>query len=106
MRTSGCGCDSREFWIGLSDMDEQGNWKKWNSGAPVTVSSWDWADWIINRDRHIKVAEHCAEMMRPYWWYRVEWNDLKCDTKRRFVCENTSLTTSSKDVEVVCGDSG
>ncbi len=107
-----------DMWIGLSDMDEQGNWKKWNSGAPVTYSNWDEGEPNIDKDQHTKEAEHCAEMMHTRYRgilyyivygnrrYRGEWNDLKCDTKRQFVCENISLTTSSKNIEVLCSDSG
>ncbi len=97
-------------WIGLSDKDEQGNWKKWNSGAPVTYSNWDEGEPNIDKDQHTKEAEHCAEMIgydwNDGWKYNGKWNDLKCDRIRRFVCENTRLTTSSKNTEVVCGDSG
>ncbi len=103
-------------WIGLSDMNEQGNWKKWNSGAPVTYSNWREGQ-PNNEDQNTKEAEHCTEMMRHIahksfwtkkwndrgWRFHGKWNDLKCDTKRMFVCENTSLTTSSKDIEVTCG---
>ncbi len=94
------------LWIGLSDKYEQGNWKKWNSGAPVTYSNWMEGEPNIDY-QNAREAEHCAEMMRSNWWsYRGKWNDLKCDRKYRFVCENTSLTTSSKNIEVLCSDSG
>ncbi len=93
----------QDYWIGLSDTDEQGNWTKWDSGAPVTYTNWYEGERNIE-NQNIKEAEHCAEMKGRNSNYH--WNYLKCDTERWFVCENTRLTTSSKDVEVVCSDSG
>ncbi len=89
-----------QIWLGLSDIDEEGNWKNWKTGAPVTFSNWDWGE-PNNIDKGTEKPEDCAAMVD-----NGEWNDSMCGKKLRFVCENTSRTTSSRNVQILCNDSG
>ncbi len=82
------------FWIGLSDRHTEGNWRKWNSGAPVMYSNWRSGE-PNNNAHHPGEPENCGEMN-----YRGKWNDEQCNKKRWFVCENSSRTTSSGNVEI------
>ncbi len=88
------------IWIGLSDSEEEGNWKNWNSGIPVTYSNW-MANEPDNNARYSKDPEDCAEMTSGHGW-----NDLKCDKKWRFVCENTNRTANNRNILIFCNESG
>ena len=76
------------YWIGLSDIDNEGEWKwtdgtglirynKWKSGQPN--------DWHDDQD--------CVAILEGHYWtshYNAEWNDLKCSINLGYICEKSS----------------
>ncbi|XP_078030297.1 C-type lectin domain family 4 member E-like [Epinephelus lanceolatus] len=65
-------------WIGLNDRDKEGTWM-WTDGTPLTVAYWrGWPDnWR---------EEDCVEILAGKKT-RENWNDLRCDTSKPWICE-------------------
>ncbi|XP_041667821.1 CD209 antigen-like isoform X3 [Cheilinus undulatus] len=75
--------DSREknsgFWIGLRDVDEEGNWR-WLDGTPLTVSFWN------TGEPNNQGNEDCAATYprdNPFF----SWNDAPCSHHLKWICE-------------------
>ncbi|XP_059199181.1 CD209 antigen-like protein E [Centropristis striata] len=75
----------KDTWIGLNDRDNEGVWK-WVDGSPLTV-----AYWVIgqpdNGGGDPKYGEEdCVELLTGRE-VRVNWNDVRCDSNKQWVCE-------------------
>jgi hypothetical protein len=66
------------WWIGLHDLDLEGA-HTWVDGAPLAQST---ANWDVGQPDNYNGNEDCVELQ-----VEGEWNDLRCDIKRGFVCE-------------------
>ncbi|XP_076854347.1 uncharacterized protein LOC143509448 [Brachyhypopomus gauderio] len=67
-------------WIGLTDVDTEATWK-WVDGSSIKNTGF-WASGEPNNAGD----EDCGEIRN----YREKgWNDIKCDTKNKFMCEKT-----------------
>ncbi|XP_070535732.1 macrophage mannose receptor 1-like [Ptychodera flava] len=67
-----------EFWIGLTDRDEE-NGFTWSDGTPVNFVSWDDGEPNNHNDK-----EDCVEMA---FAAPRGWNDQKCTKNRNWVCK-------------------
>ncbi|XP_075967355.1 C-type lectin domain family 4 member E-like isoform X3 [Anarhichas minor] len=77
---------TRHSWIGLSDRDEEGTWK-WVDGTPLTEAYWG-LDEPNNGGGDPRVGEEdCVEIVVGRNAER-NWNDLRCDESRKWICEN------------------
>ncbi|XP_062401407.1 hepatic lectin-like [Sardina pilchardus] len=72
----------KEFWIGLTDKDKEGDWK-WVDGTVLTTQFWDELQPTNDGGN-----EHCAET-RPRA-YITNWNDVPCSTPNIWVCEKSN----------------
>lgn len=66
------------WWIGLHDRDVEGA-HTWVDGAPLVQSS---AKWDVGQPDNYNGNEDCVELQTE-----ADWNDLRCDIKRGFLCE-------------------
>ncbi|XP_053335428.1 CD209 antigen-like protein E [Clarias gariepinus] len=68
-----------QAWIGLSDRETEGEWK-WVDGTPLTTEFW-----ASGEPNNGGGDENCVE------FYSGDtgnfWNDLKCFTKLKWICE-------------------
>ncbi|KAK9538101.1 hypothetical protein VZT92_005658 [Zoarces viviparus] len=71
-------------WIGLSDRDEEGTWK-WVDGTPLTEAYWGLDE--PNNGGGDLGEEDCSEIVVGMNAER-NWNDLRCDNSRHWICEN------------------
>ena len=68
------------FWIGLSDVAEEGHWT-WSSGATAgDFEAWDRGEPNDHQN------EDCVEVHADTW----SWNDFDCGAAKPFVCEGPS----------------
>ncbi|KAM6897978.1 C-type lectin domain family 4 member E-like [Lycodopsis pacificus] len=72
-------------WIGLSDRDDEGTWK-WVDGTPLTEAYWGSPPDNGGGDPQWG-EEDCAEIIDDRNAER-NWNDLRCDNARKWICEN------------------
>ncbi|XP_043083016.1 macrophage mannose receptor 1-like, partial [Puntigrus tetrazona] len=72
--------NKREFWIGLTDIDEEGAWK-WVDGS--TLTSGFWASGEPNRGR----AENCVVTYLTKWPRLIGWLDVECNDAFQLICE-------------------
>ena len=95
---------SIEFFVGLTDYDEEGVWKWASSGKILNCTKrslrkasnckpYPWGPWGKNEPNG-KKKEDCAsiEVRRKYSWDDdLEWymNDIACSTKTNVVCEKS-----------------
>ena len=70
------------FWIGIHDITNEGNFTYDSDGQKISYKNW-----FPNEPNNIGSGEDCVEIMGG------NWNDLPCNGKRSFVCENTQLGT-------------
>ncbi|XP_048008545.1 CD209 antigen-like protein E isoform X3 [Megalobrama amblycephala] len=66
--------DCSSFWIGLTDIDEEGSWK-WVDGSTPTF--WFWWTNEPNGQR----GENCVQ------YYISNWADYPCDDAHLWICE-------------------
>lgn len=71
INTYNCG-----VWIGLSDQEEEGQFKWENSNLPVTFSNW------LPGEPDGREHKNCVEMLHD-----GKWNDRHCWRNNPFVCE-------------------
>ncbi|XP_026112872.1 CD209 antigen-like protein C [Carassius auratus] len=69
---------SDHFWIGLSDIDEEGRWK-WVDGSTLTSGFW------ASTEPNGKEKEDCALNYPPGW------GDFPCDYTYKWICEKSVL---------------
>ncbi|XP_035860393.1 C-type lectin domain family 10 member A-like isoform X1 [Sander lucioperca] len=71
-----------QYWIGLTDRDEEGTWK-WVDGTPLTLKSWEKAQPDNGSGDPWWGDEDCAHIRA----ISSEWNDLSCKTALEWICE-------------------
>ncbi|XP_054471972.1 CD209 antigen-like protein E isoform X4 [Anoplopoma fimbria] len=73
-------------WIGLSDRDNEGTWI-WIDGTPLSDTVKYWNEPPNNGGGHPQSGEQdCVQIVvrrNP----RGNWNDLRCDKSRQWICE-------------------
>ncbi|XP_065811165.1 CD209 antigen-like protein E [Labrus bergylta] len=73
----------RDTWIGLSDRDNEGIWK-WIDGTPLTQAYWKIGE--PNNAGNHGIGENCVHLI-PDTETEENWNDLKCDASKQWICE-------------------
>jgi len=86
-----------DFWIGLSDRSEEGDWR-WLDGSAVEYEG-AWADGEPNNYGN---GEDCAE---SNWGGDARWNDAPCSGEQPYVCEFPSPGVQCVD-DAPCGENG
>ena len=71
------GISWQEWWIGASDLDEEGRFA-WTDGSPF-----DAAFWADGEPNNYDQREHCAHLAS---WADGLWNDIPCDAGMFYVC--------------------
>ncbi|NWI32261.1 CL17A protein, partial [Sula dactylatra] len=71
--------DNRVFWLGLTDMQKEGNWQ-WVDGSPVSVLFWNTGE-PNNAGHH---GEDCATIFS-----NGHWNDIICSSTEAWICERS-----------------
>jgi len=72
--------DRRDYWIGLTDSENEGTWK-WTSGATLT----GYNNWLDNQPNNHNDQDCGVITIRNQ--NAGKWNDIPCSAKRRFICE-------------------
>jgi len=72
----------QRWWIGLHDHAVEGAFH-WVDGAPLQPSS---ANWAAGQPDNYNGDEDCVELQAI-----AQWNDLRCDIKRGYLCEGPPL---------------
>ena len=67
-----------EYWIGLSDRDEEGNFT-WTDGSAVAYK--DWRKGEPNGQRR----ENCGHYFKTV--KEQKWNDEPCNRRKRYICK-------------------
>ena len=70
------------FWIGLSDVQQEGSWIWMNSGTVLTYQSF--TNWEHGKPDNYQDNENCAciDSARNYLW-----DDWPCQTGKHYICE-------------------
>ncbi|XP_008335870.1 C-type lectin domain family 4 member M-like isoform X2 [Cynoglossus semilaevis] len=68
------------FWIGLTDIDNEGDWK-WMNGQRLIEGYWN--DGEPNNNNN----EDCAGVFPKDHLHFKSWNDFPCSTHLRWICE-------------------
>ena len=90
----------RRYWIGLTDLLEEGKWGWAGKGRPLTYNSMWYPNQPdhVNRDGSIKTGrpQHCVCLWNPAYWkldangqksQRHSFDDAECDRQYYFICE-------------------
>uniref|UniRef100_A0A663E8B5 C-type lectin domain-containing protein n=1 Tax=Aquila chrysaetos chrysaetos TaxID=223781 RepID=A0A663E8B5_AQUCH len=77
--------DHRVFWLGLTDMHTEGNWK-WVDGSILSLSFWNSGE--PNNVGH--QGEDCATI-----YSSGHWNDATCSNAEPWVCERSCYCPSN-----------
>ena len=77
---------STSLWLGLTDAGYEGDWQ-WITGEAPRYDRWKYGE-----PNDFQSGEDCAE------WFPEDglMNDLDCDTKRPFLCEQLSRDKPSQ----------
>ncbi|XP_055525940.1 C-type lectin 37Da-like [Wyeomyia smithii] len=77
-----------EFWIGGSDLAEEGTFTWMNTGQLVK-----YVNWSPNEPNNAFESEDCMELVYiPRFEQVWSWNDNNCETKKSyFICEGSGL---------------
>ncbi|XP_071338217.1 CD209 antigen-like protein E [Trachinotus anak] len=75
----------KETWIGLTDRDKKNTWK-WIHGAPLTQKYWKKGQPDKGNGNPKWGEEDCA-VIEPGMKPEENWNDLRCDASRQWICE-------------------
>ena len=77
------------YWIGLSDIDNEGEWK-WTDGTGLTGYK-KWKSGQPNNQG--RDGQDCVAILQGNYssvHYNAEWNDIKCPRKLRYICEKST----------------
>ncbi|XP_052441464.1 uncharacterized protein LOC127981504 [Carassius gibelio] len=72
-------CGSDHFWIGLTDVEEEGRWK-WVDGSTLTSGFW-----ASGEPNNQGTDEDCANTRSSGWF------DSPCDSSLKWICEKSIL---------------
>ncbi|XP_026103485.1 CD209 antigen-like protein C [Carassius auratus] len=72
-------CGSEHFWIGLTDIEEEGRWK-WVDGSTLTYRFWK-----SGEPNDYQGNEDCANTHSSGWF------DTNCDSSVKWICETSIL---------------
>ncbi|XP_065074019.1 C-type lectin 37Da-like [Ochlerotatus camptorhynchus] len=77
--------NATRFWLGASDLAEEGVYTWVSSGRLVTFTNW-----AENEPNDVNNTEHCIEIIHNTYVNRLwEWNDIECrQFQAYFVCES------------------
>ncbi|XP_058456749.1 C-type lectin 37Da-like [Malaya genurostris] len=80
--------NATRFWIGASDLAEEGIYTWISSGRLVTFTNW-----AANEPNNINNTEHCIEIIHNIYINQVwQWNDMECRNEiAYFVCESEDI---------------
>ncbi|XP_053382474.1 perlucin-like protein isoform X2 [Mercenaria mercenaria] len=70
------------YWMGLSDMDQEGTFKWYGTNDVVSFT-----DWISGEPSNGGGTEHCVHF---YHGHSYSWNDAQCNSLMKAVCEQKS----------------
>ncbi|XP_042610473.1 CD209 antigen-like protein E [Cyprinus carpio] len=76
--------DKREFWIGVTDIVEEGRWK-WVDGTSVTSGFWASSEHI--REPNGGRLENCAVTYLKKNPELIGWIDVNCNGAYQWICE-------------------
>ncbi|KAK2871202.1 hypothetical protein Q8A67_023729 [Cirrhinus molitorella] len=76
--------DKRQFWIGLTDIDEENRWE-WVDGTNMTTGFW------ASKEPNGKRDENCAVTYLTKHPELTGWIDVKCDDAYQWICEKSIL---------------
>ncbi|XP_042600705.1 C-type lectin domain family 4 member F-like [Cyprinus carpio] len=79
--------DKREFWIGVTDIVEEGTWK-WVDGTSVTSGFWASSGHI--REPNGGKLENCAVTYLKKNPELIGWIDVNCNGAYQWICEKSS----------------
>uniref|UniRef100_A0A668A767 C-type lectin domain-containing protein n=1 Tax=Myripristis murdjan TaxID=586833 RepID=A0A668A767_9TELE len=68
-------------WIGLSDLETEGEWK-WVDGSSLSYTSW-----MENEPNDHGKSEDCGELVPE----KDGWNDFPCSAGRPWICEKKTV---------------
>ncbi|XP_060777561.1 C-type lectin domain family 4 member E [Neoarius graeffei] len=78
------------YWIGLSDIEEEGVWK-WVDNTPVNNTYWDkWDEEPNNHQSGGLHGEDCAVLNS----HSKSWFDVPCDNIYKHICEMDAITVN------------
>uniref|UniRef100_A0A673KEY8 C-type lectin domain-containing protein n=1 Tax=Sinocyclocheilus rhinocerous TaxID=307959 RepID=A0A673KEY8_9TELE len=83
--------DKRDFWIGVTDSDEEGNWK-WVDGSTLTTGFW------ASKEPNGKRGENCAVTYLTEWPELIGWHDVKCNDAFRLICEKSIFPLIQREI--------
>ena len=74
------------YWIGLSDIDNEGEWK-WTDGTGLT----GYKKWKSDQPNNVGNQDCVAILEGDYTngHYNAEWNDLNCFRKLEYICKKS-----------------
>uniref|UniRef100_A0A673KJP8 C-type lectin domain-containing protein n=1 Tax=Sinocyclocheilus rhinocerous TaxID=307959 RepID=A0A673KJP8_9TELE len=85
-----------DFWIGVTDSDEEGNWKwntwKWVDGSTLTTGFW------ASKEPNGKRGENCAVTYLTEWPELIGWHDVKCNDAFRLICEKSIFPLIQREI--------
>ncbi|XP_060593245.1 perlucin-like protein [Ruditapes philippinarum] len=70
------------YWIGLSDIQEEGTWVWMNSKIPLVPG--DYTNWESGQPDNDDDDENCVNLEENF---NMLWNDLACHTVQNYICE-------------------
>lgn len=76
------------FWLGASDLGHNGRYVWSSNGKSIDR----FTNWRSGEPNNWCGHEHCLELLAD-----GQWNDMNCNEKRQFICENLP-SRSSYDV--------
>ncbi|XP_055597029.1 perlucin-like [Uranotaenia lowii] len=84
--------DGCSFWLGGSDLGEEGCYTWSGTGRKVTF-----ANWSPGEPNNMNNAEHCLQLVYiPRFNQSWTWNDIECHKTMYFVCEDTGCLEDSQ----------
>uniref|UniRef100_A0A671L9B6 C-type lectin domain-containing protein n=1 Tax=Sinocyclocheilus anshuiensis TaxID=1608454 RepID=A0A671L9B6_9TELE len=88
--------DKRKFWMGVTDSDEEGNWKwvdgKSSTGHLMLICNFRfWASGAHITEPKGGTAENCALTYLKQNHDVLGWHDVKCNDAYQWICEKSIL---------------